>query len=136
MSTYSGLWNGHYGQTYSALGANNTVEQNNTTRSHLTKLVARGRGNRKLMALMRALNGVAAGGTAAVSHVQRTATPDLTAAYSGGGAVPIATVSDVNRVTTAADQTLINAIFDKVFAPSPYPTDASGNGGGNKVGKF
>lgn len=136
MPSYSGLWNGEYGENYSALGSNNTAEQNNTLRTHLTKLVSRGRGNRKLMALMRALNGTAAGGTATVSHVQRTATPDLGAAYSGGGAVAIASVSDVNRVTTAADEALIDAVYDKVFHPTSYPVDASGNGGGSKVGKF
>jgi hypothetical protein len=88
------------------------------------------------MSLIRALNGTASGGTATATHAQRTADPSLGQAYSGGGAIAIATVNDVSRVTTAADVTLINAVLDKTFAPSPYPVDKSGNGGGGKVGAF
>jgi hypothetical protein len=133
---YSGHWNQDFGQPYSPLGTNNTSEQNNTIRTHLTKLVSRGRGPRRLMALIRALNGAAAGGAALVTH--RQVSPDIVVGEPAvnGGARVINTVNDVDRVTTAADQTMVQDILDRVFAPNPYPLDRSRNGGGSQLGGF
>lgn len=137
MPSYSGLWNGVYGVPYSALASNgNTFEQNNRTRTQLTKLISRDRGTRKLMILMKTLNGVVAGSTATVTHKQDKAPVANGDPLSNGGKRTIETKSDVNRVTTSADVTLINGIFDKVFAPNPYPVDKSRNGGGNKRNSF
>ena len=137
MPSYSGLWNGIYGINYSALASNgNTFEQNNRLRTTITKLVSRDRGTRKLMSLMRALNGVAPGGTATVTFRNDKAPIANGNPLSNGGKRVIATNNDVNRVTTAADVTLINGILDKTFAPNPYPVDKSRNGGGNKRNGF
>ena len=137
MPSYSGLWNGVYRINYSALASNgNTFEQNNRTRTAFTKLISRDRGTRKLMSLMRALNGVAPGGTATDTYRNDKAPIANGDPLSNGGKRTIQTVNDVNRATTAADQTLINGIFDKTFAPNPYPVDKSRNGGGNKRNSF
>ena len=137
MPSYSGLWNGVYRINYSALASNgNTFEQNNRTRTAITKLISRDRGTRKLMSLMRALNGVAPGGTATVTFRNDKAPIANGDPLSNGGKRTIQTVNDVNRATTAADQTLINGILDKTFAPNPYPVDKSRNGGGNKRNSF
>lgn len=70
MPSYSGLWNGVYGVNYSALASNgNTFEQNNRVRNTLTKLLSKDRGTRKLMSLMKALNGVVPGATATVTFL-------------------------------------------------------------------
>jgi hypothetical protein len=137
MPSYSGLWNGVYGVNYSALASNgNTFEQNNRLRNTLTKLLSRDRGTRKLMSIMRALNGVAAGGTATAQF--KTVASDVQRGQPlvNGGKRTIDTKNDVNRVTTSADQALINVIFDKTFAPTSYPVDRSRNGGGNKRNGF
>lgn len=134
--SYSGLWNGEYGENYTPLGTNNTEEVNNTTRTHLTKLISRGRGPRKMMEIIRTLTGEATGQTAEVNHVQVGADPSLGSAYSGGGVRTVSTVSDLNRVTTAADKEMVLAVLDKQFHPNPYPKDKGGNGGGGKLGRF
>lgn len=137
MPSYSGLWNGVYGVNYSALVSNgNTFEQNNRTRITLTKLLSKDRGTRKLMSLMKALNGVAPGATATATYKEVEALNGVGNPIVNGGVRNIVTDNDVNRVTTAADVTLINGIFDKLFNPSPYPTDKAGNGGGNKRNSF
>lgn len=137
MPSYSGLWNGIYGIPYSALASNgNTFEQNNRTRTAITKLIAKDRGTRKLMSLMKALNGVAPGATATATYKDIDGLPSIGNPLSNGGKRVIATNNDVNRVTTAADVTLITNIFDKAFAPNPYPVDKSRNGGGNKRNSF
>lgn len=137
MPSYSGLWNGIYGINYSALASNgNTFEQNNRTRTNLTKLISKDRGTRKLMSLMKALNGVAPGATATMTYKDIDGLPANGNPLSNGGKRVIATNNDVNRVTTAADVTLITGIFDKLFSPNPYPVDKSRNGGGNKRNAF
>lgn len=137
MPSYSGLWNGVYGVNYSAVPSNgNTFEQNNRIRNTLTKLVSKDRGARKLMSLMRALNGVAPGATATVTFKEIQALNGVGNPIVNGGKRVIETDNDVNRVTTAADVTLINGIFNKLFAPNPYPVDKSRNGGGNKRNTF
>jgi len=49
-----------------------------------------------------------------------------------GGAVPVETISLVNRATTAADVTAFQAMFTRLNGPITYPADVSGNGGGGK----
>lgn len=133
---WSGLWNREYGENYSALGSNNTAEFNSTTNKAISKRISRDRGGRKLAEILRTLVGATAGSTAAVNHVQIAETSNLGNPTAHGGSRTIETIEDVNRATTAADVTVIQGIIDQVFAPSSYPTDAAGNGGGGKVGKF
>lgn len=135
MPSYSGLWNGVYGVDYATLGTNNTKELNGNIRRRLSKLIARERGGRKLAAIMKALNGAAPGGTITVNYAQVANASSPGQAVANGGARTITTVADMNRASTAADETMIDAILDQVFAPSSYPVDKSGNGGGSKLGR-
>jgi hypothetical protein len=50
-----------------------------------------------------------------------------------GGLQVIETVPVLNRVTTAADVTGINALLDRTVFPNPYPSDLGGSGGGGKL---
>jgi hypothetical protein len=51
---------------------------------------------------------------------------------SPGGVIPIETVTLINRATTAADVTALQALLVRTPTPPSYPADLSGNGGGGK----
>jgi hypothetical protein len=93
---------------------------------------------RPVRELMRELNGVAVGGATAVENRSRVkAKQILNTPVAQGGLIEIETVpllgaTVAGRVTATADQTRINAMIDEINAPSSYPTDPSGNGGGGK----
>lgn len=88
-------------------------------------------GFRKYSGLFAALIGAASGGAATKTHKQvaeDAAISDL--GNPGGGLRTIETVTDISRVTTAADVTALKAFTSAVkFLPSPYVADLSGNGG-------
>lgn len=92
-------------------------------------------GNRGLRKVMRALNGVAPGG--AVSDTYTRVLPGTNFSVTSlGGARPIETVTgQYNGVTTAAQQTYINAAIYDALQTQPYAVDLGGNGGGGKVQK-
>ena len=77
--------------------------------------------------VMYALLGAAVGGTATKTKAQ---VAHVTGAP--GGAVPIETITLVNRVTTAADLTMFQALLNRTVFPATYAPDLSGNGGGGK----
>jgi hypothetical protein len=52
-----------------------------------------------------------------------------------GGVRPVASVDIVNRAIVAADLTDVDSVLTEQRAPSTYPADASGNGGGGKLGR-
>lgn len=136
MPSYSGLWNNVYGVNYSALSSNgNTFEQNGRLKNEITKLLSKDRGTRKLMSLIRALNGVAPGATATATHKTISSDVQRGQPMVNGGKRTIDTKLDMNRATSAADVTLINAMLDKNYYPT-YPVDRSRNGGGNKRNGF
>lgn len=100
---------------------------------------------RSLVAVMTALNGAVAGGTATASY-KRVKAPALPSAgtpqptYIGemAGNRTIETQTDISRVTTSADVTYINDItginlLEAEMATTTYPVDSSGNGGGGKL---
>ena len=92
-------------------------------------------GNRGLRRVMRALNGVAPG-AAVVDTTTRVAPGTAFSVVSLGGNRAIETVTgQYNGVTTAAQQTYINAAIYDALQTQPYATDLSGNGGGGKVQK-
>ena len=93
-------------------------------------------GFRAVRRLILTLNGVAPGATATDTYAQAGTNQQGPTAVGPGGVRNIDTITTVNRVTAAGDVTTItNRIIDGLFvqAPSSYPTDASGNGGGGKV---
>lgn len=93
-----------------------------------------GNDSRPDVALLTALIGAAAGGAASATYKRAQAVDTLTDFQALGGARTIETRTMLSRVTTAADVTELKAFLARKSAPSSYPTDASGNGGGNKVG--
>ena len=93
--------------------------------------IARG-SNRAFLALLKAVTGAAAGGTATVTY-KRVQAIQPSPVNWGGGAIPIETVTPVNRTTTAADITAFTALWNRIVNPTTYPADLSGNGGGGKL---
>lgn len=97
---------------------------------------------RGINALMIQLIGAAAGGTATATHKQvgapntgpEAAVPQVTGIGDFGGNRDIETVTDINRVTTAADITWLEKYFDNKLleAGITYPT-VRGSGGGGKI---
>lgn len=137
MANYSGLWDRQYGVPYLQLGAQiganiNSSEQNSGESRQFSKLL-RQRGNRPLARLLYALTGAAAGGSAQESFGQLTSVQGLGDPTSNGGRRTITSVNAINRVTTAGDITLIQALLTQIFGPTiptGYPTDRGGGGGG------
>ena len=84
-------------------------------------------GGRRLRRLLRVLVGNSPGGTATENRVR---IKHVTGAP--GGLQLVETVPVINRVTTAADVTAIDALLDRVTIPATYPPDLSGNGGAGK----
>jgi hypothetical protein len=93
----------------------------------IAKMLRNGGMSLSLRRLLTALVGVAPGATATQTKKQVQGQPG-----SPGGAVPIETITLINRATTAADVTGLNALLFRVPWPSSYPADLSGNGGGGK----
>jgi hypothetical protein len=130
MPVFSGLWNNIWGADHSLTGSQQRQKR-------MISRIMEKPGNRKLRGLMLALNGAAAGGTATVTHKQiagPASTPIAVGAY--GGTRTVETVTDVNRATTAADETNIDQIINDKFAPASYPANRSGREYGGMAGKF
>lgn len=134
MSTWSGLWNNEYGIAYSSLYKGSIVD-NPTARAY-----------GKMMSMpKRALNAVGAAIGALMSGVGTSATTTIGGQITAkqgltndlGGKVTTTSVTRA-RVTTITDFAEICNITTKSFirrkSRITYPTDASGNGGGGKVG--
>lgn len=135
MPTWSGLWNRQYNEPYAPLSGGNTTDYNNTIRNELAKDF-RGPAGRKLGAIVRALTGAAVGAGTALSQVRQIpASPDVTASFSGGGKVTAVTVTEINRLTVAADETYVDGTTQRSTAPT-YPVDKAGNGGYKGPGIF
>lgn len=128
MPAWSGLWDGVHGQAHSL------ITRHTGSMSRITHEM-RKPGMRKLKELMLTLNGVAPGATALATYPRVEAQADPGNPAVGGGEVPIETVTVINRVTATADKTLITEMLELDAQPA-YPTDASGNGGGGKVGGY
>lgn len=134
MVSWSGLFDRQYGQPYAPLGTNNTKEFNATEKATLTRAF-RGRGNRMLAAVVQALTGAAVGGAASATYKQVAGDANPSSPLTGGGVRTVSTSTDVGRVTTVADQTLVVTLLTATSAPT-YPVDRSGSGGGGKLGTW
>ena len=125
--SYSGLFDGHYGTPHTLLADNP-----GNLEVRLSKIVANTEGSRRDKELLLTLIGASAGSTAAASYTRAQAPVGLTDGAALGGLRTIETVSVLNRATTSDDVTRLKANVDRKFAPTSYPADASGNGGGGK----
>jgi hypothetical protein len=128
MPAWSGLWNGVHGANHTLIGARNNLQM------RIAKLFAR-EGARSDAQIIKALTGAAAGETAAESRKRVVATV-ATNGYDQGGARAIETVNVINRATTAGDVTAVDAALEQKFAPTTYPVDRSGMGGGGKTNRL
>lgn len=122
MATWAGGWDGQFNQPYALINQKSNLAQ-------WTSRIAAHRGSRALDALIIALAGAAAGGNASYSYPLIDAVQAV-GDYNLGGKRTLSQKSLINRVTTAADVTQIGTLFAPQFAPSSYPTDKGGGGGG------
>lgn len=91
------------------------------------------RGNRAVRRLFLTLLGAATGATATENYVRVQAVQALNSITTQGGLVPIETISQINRATTATD--LTNTVAAISRSPvTTFPKDVSGNGSGNGLG--
>lgn len=94
-----------------------------------------------IKAVMRALNGAAAGAAALATKplidAQNTSPGVPTIAGTDlGGVRNVSTFNYINRNTVASDQTYVDSLLNVRHGPAlaSYPVDLSGNGGGGKLG--
>lgn len=130
MPAYSGLWNGIYATPYSGLAS--TIKLGDPGRELALAFDPRLYGRGAYGKVLEKLIGAVPGTTATKQH-KRVKAGVVFDGPTQGGIVPIETYDDVNRATTAADVTSINRSFTYSSQPT-YPRDASGNGGGSKLG--
>jgi hypothetical protein len=86
------------------------------------------------------LTGAAPGGTAVENRGRVKSYAAIPDYAKLGGLVQIENAPQLGattagRATTAADETRIEAMINRVVRPSSYPTDPSGNGGGGKANR-
>lgn len=127
MPAWSGLWNNVYGANHSLINARQNLQM------RIAKLFAR-EGMRSEASIIKALTGSAVGGAALEQRRRVVVTPAQ--AMDQGGRRATEVVNVINRVTTAADLTAIDAGLDQRFAPTVYPVDRSGMGGGGKTNRL
>jgi hypothetical protein len=93
----------------------------------IAKMLRNGAASLKLRRIMTTLLGAAPGSVAVETKKQ------IQGVQGGAsGLIPIETVTVLNRATTAADVTAVNAMMFRNPFPTNYAADASGNGGGGK----
>lgn len=126
MPTWSGFWNVIYTDGYALYSKpNSRIRRAMSIAERESKRAPYNR-------IMRALAGVAPGGTA-LGQYARVAVQDITDFTSLGGYRPRETQTVINRVTTAADVTNMQKDLDFNYT-APWPVDKGGNGGGGKGG--
>ena len=128
VTGFSLFW-GTAANNYSMLFRRSALEQ------QISQALSR-QGAREFHRGLKALTGAAAGGTATETYKRVSSPSGLTQSEQFGGSRVIDTVTVINRATTASDETYIEAVQDRIYnaAPSTYPPDLSGNGGGGKAG--
>lgn len=130
MPSYSGLYNGVYGEDH-ALQSQSVAKGN--AQASLSKLFAnRLYGRASTRELLITLIGAAAGDTAASSHKRVQANADQENNVQGGLRT-IETFEAVNRVTTATDEAMFETALEQSSKPT-YVDDEAGVGGGGKLG--
>ena len=126
MPAWQGLWTDVAG-----VPAGHSLLVDKMPRRNSIRRVVNREGFRKFTELFDTLIGAASGGAALATHKRREAqTSTPTSIGQIGGVVTIETVTDINRVSTAADITkLKEMVFNVKTRPTSYVRDLSGNGG-------
>lgn len=125
MPTWAGGWDAQFGQPYALRNERDVLHRR-------VGMTYQRDGMQIERAIDKALNGAVVGETATAAVRQVEAVQSV-ASLGLGGKRNIISKTLINRATTAADQTALNAIYDAKFAPTTYPVDKSGMGGGGKV---
>ncbi len=129
MPSYSGLFDGHYGTPHALL-----TNKSGNAETQLARVASRRLyGRNSFRALLDALVGAAPGDTATATHKRVKAERNLSANVQGGVRT-IETFTSVDRATDAADATRMTDAINQQTQPSTYAKDASGVGGGGKLG--
>ena len=149
MSNWSGFW----GDTASTTGSYDFLSRKSPNRYHLARILKK-RGMRQHSEVLKTLLADATpASTASVVISQIDAVANTSGNVQGGvrtvtsnefmdAALPADkdnATPNTARAVTAADVTNLNLILESgaewLRKPSTYPTDASGNGGGGKLGR-
>lgn len=125
MPAWAGLWDGIYMQPYSQIDKPNP--------GFRLRRAMKGVTANKYKTVLKVLVDGAVGDPALKTHPRIVAGTPFAGSTLGGKRV-IETVTDVNRVTVAADITQIDSDILFVHTPTPFPTEKSGNSGGGKLG--
>jgi hypothetical protein len=122
ITGYQGLWT----QEAQGTPGYQFLVNKNPIRNRLKRVMNR-ESMRIVTELFDTLIGAAAGGAALATHKRVAAVSPF---LGGGGNRTIETITDINRVSTAADVTMLKEmVFGVKTRPSPYVRDLSGNGG-------
>lgn len=144
ITGYSGFWQlTGDAQPYNMVNNKNNQRGRSPLERNIAQLFVRNQ-FRDEVAAFTALIGAAAGGTATATYKREQApaatsatVPGVTGIADLGGAIPIETVTPINRATTAADVAYLKTLFDNSLLDRgiTYPV-VSGSGGGGKLGTF
>lgn len=116
MPAWQGLWNQ---EANSQVGY--AILVNKMPRRYAIKRVVNRDGFRAITELFDTLIGAAAGGAALATH-SRVKRPTDTGVGGSGGLMAIETVTDINRVTVAADVTKLKEMVFGVKTAPTYPS--------------
>jgi len=141
ITGYSGFWQltGDQ-QPYNLVNNKNSQRGRSPLERNIAQLFKRNQ-FRDETAAFTALIGAAAGGNATSTYSREqapaatsAATPGVTGIADLGGAIPVETVTVINRNTTAADVSYLKTYFDNSLLDRgiTYPT-VVGSGGGGKI---
>lgn len=130
MPGWSGFWDNEGGAPYASLGS--TANKEDAYDKLAVLLANRIYSHGALREIIYSLVGGNVGDPASATHKRVQAAQDLNANVQGGARV-IEGYLDINRVTTAADVTRVQAALRQSTKPT-YPVDKAGNGGGGKGG--
>jgi hypothetical protein len=121
MPAWQGLWDNVHGATHALIAAPNARMRAIARLFHTPDAVAEGE-------LAVTLTGAAVGQAASATVARVTAS--AVDGFNQGGQRAVSAESVVNRNTAAADETTLDAQFQPSFAPTTYPADLGGGGGG------
>lgn len=125
---FSALWY-QIGDTHSLIETRSAIEQ------RVAKLLSVPQASKALNELIQTLNGAAVGATASATDTRVKGDTSTFKSTINGGLRTMETKTYINRATTAADQTNLNALLQETYQPSSYPVDKSGNGGGGNLSR-
>lgn len=126
MPAWSGLWNHVYTEGHSLISRPGNAAYRKLSRS------LRGMPALKFKEIVRTFITDDVGSTALATHTRLSA-PTPFDALAHGGVRQVETVTDINRVLTAADETQLLVEVDADHTPT-FPVEKSGNSGGGKLG--